>query len=266
VAPSLRQCWVDGRLRPLGAPALRADDLAFSEGRGCFTTTRVRAGRPVRIERHVERLCRDAACLGLGRLEPEVCRRALIELAAAAFGDGDGVVRLQASRDAEAQLHLVALPRALPAPKPAWTAVVAPFPHPGAAQPCPGAKTSGRLVYALALEAAQRAGADEAVLIDAAGYLVEGAISNLVWADADGVVATPPLSRGAVAGVTRALVRERAPEIEERDVHANTRVQELIALNAVRGAIPIVQLDGRPVGAGRPGPAAKYLAELLERD
>ncbi|UCE86113.1 MAG: aminotransferase class IV [Deltaproteobacteria bacterium] len=266
MAPSLRQCWVDGRLQPIEAPALRADDFALCEGRGCFTTARVRSGRPVWLERHVERVCRDAAGLGLGPLDPEMCRRALVELSAAAFGAGDGVLRLHASRDGYAQTHLFAVPRALPAPKAVWSAQVSASPHPGPGPACTGAKTSSRLVYALALEAAERAGADEAVLIDASGHVVEGAVSNLFWVGADGVLATPPLSRGAVAGVTRAVARERDPAIPERDVRADAPLRELIAVNAVRGAVPIVRLDDRPVGDGRAGPGASHLAELLARD
>lgn len=262
----LRQCWVDGRLRPLGATALRADDVAFADELGCFTTTRVAAGRPIRAEMHVERLCRDAARLGLGPLDAASCRQALEELAVAAFGCGDGIVRLQATRDGDGELHLAALPRSLPLPKSEWTAIVAPHRHPGDAQPCAGAKTTGRLYCALAQQAAREAGADEAILLDAAGRVVEGATTNLFAVGPDGALVTPPLSRGAVAGIARAIVSERIPEVRERDVRAGDALCELIAVNAVRGAVPIVRLDGRPLGDGRPGPFSKQLAQVLERE
>ena len=91
--------WVDGRLRPAGEPAVRADDSAFAEGRGCYTTALVRGGAPRWAERHVARLLRDARALGLPAPDPRALGRALAELARAAFGRGDGVVRLQLSRD-----------------------------------------------------------------------------------------------------------------------------------------------------------------------
>lgn len=260
----LQQCWLDGRLRPLGA--LRADDVAFSDELGCFTTTRVAAGRPTRAEVHVQRLCRDAARLGLGPLDAARCRRALEELAVAAFGGGDGIVRLQAMRDGEGELHLAALPRGLPLPKSEWTAIVAPQPHPGDAQPCAGAKTTGRLYCALAQQAAREAGADEAILLDAAGRMVEGATTNLFAVGPDGALVTPPLSRGPVAGIARAIVCQRVPAVCERDVRAGDALCELIAVNAVRGAVPIVRLDGRSVGDGRPGAFSRQLAQALERD
>ena len=60
--------------------------------------------------------------------------------------------------------------------------------------------------------------------------------------------------------------RQRLPEIAESDLHRRAlgEARELIAVNAVRGASPVVELDGRPVGDGRPGPAALRLREILD--
>ena len=55
-----RVCWVDGRLEPLDRPAIRADDSAFSEGRGCYTSARVESGRARFAERYAARLARQA--------------------------------------------------------------------------------------------------------------------------------------------------------------------------------------------------------------
>jgi branched-subunit amino acid aminotransferase/4-amino-4-deoxychorismate lyase len=188
------------------------------------------------------------------------------ELAAAAFGDGDGVIRLRATRGAETRPRLVAVPRALPPAQSAWTALVAPFPHPGPSQTQPGVKSTDRRLFDAAREAALEAGADEALLIDEAGRLVEGSICNLFAVAADGVLGSPPLARGAVAGVARAVVYEKLEDARERDFRVDQPLRELIAVNAVRGAIPIVRLDGRDVGDGRAGPQARRLIEVLDRD
>lgn len=243
------------------------DDSAFAEGRGCYTTARW-TGRGVRwLERHVERLCRDARALGLPPVDPDTARAALRELGRAAFGDGEGVVRLQASRDGDGGLHLVGVPRPLGPEPAAWRAIVAPFRHEGPG-PCAGAKLSSRLVPALAVEAARAAGADEALLLDADGRLVEGARSNVCVVRADGALLAPDPARGGVAGVTIALVRERVPALCTADVEAAAlaSAREIVALNAVRGARPVVLLDGRPVGDGRPGPWAARLADALASD
>jgi branched-subunit amino acid aminotransferase/4-amino-4-deoxychorismate lyase len=256
--------WIDGRVLPPGDPGLRADDSAFLQGRGCYTTTRIVAGRPLWPERHARRLARDARRLGLGLVEESRAAAALEELGRAAFGEGDGVVRLQASRDAEGRLHLTGIPRPLGPEPETWSAVVSPLPHPGP-MPWGGAKVTGRLLDAVAREGAAKIGADEALLVDREGFLVEGTRCNLLFAAGDGALAALPLERGAVAGVAQEIVRERIPDLATWDLRVEelTALRELIAVNAVRGARPIVKVDGRPVGTGRAGPGAERVARAL---
>jgi D-alanine transaminase len=268
VSPALRRlCWADGELLPLEIPVVRADDSAFSEGRGCYTTVLIQAGRPRFAARHARRLVHGAAELGLGELETGAVLRAVAELAKAAFDDGDGIVRLEASRDGDGRLHLIGVPRD-PGPCPAeWSAVLAPFLHSGPG-PRAGVKVTSRLRLALAAESAREAGADEALLLDASGWLVEGSRSAIIVVSEHGAARTPPLARGAVAGVARAVVLERVSGLAENDIARAelAKAAEIIALNAVRGARPITRLEGRPVGDGRPGPWARRLAAALEID
>jgi branched-subunit amino acid aminotransferase/4-amino-4-deoxychorismate lyase len=126
-------------------------------------------------------------------------------------------------------------------------------------------KLSARAALDDAFEQARLAGADEAILADREEWVVEGARTNLAGVDATGAPWTPPLHRGAVAGIAREIVLESLPELREvdvpRDALANAR--ELVVLNAVRGARPVVELDGRPVGSGRPGPLCAQLKRIL---
>ena len=257
-------CWADGSLRPADAPVVRADDSAFAEGRGCYTSVRIRDGTPRFAERHLRRLARAASALGLPAADARLLRRALEELARAAFGSGDGVVRLQLSRDASGGLHVVGLPRSLGVDPPRWRAVTAPFPHPGALLP-DGPKLTSRPLLALAADGARAAGADEALLFDASGRLVEGARSNVVWRRDDGTLCTPPAERGAVAGVALELVCERLPGLRRRDTTRRglLRAEGVAVLNAVRGARPLVALDDAPLGDGGERLAAE-LGALLE--
>jgi len=256
-------CWVDGRLRPRAEAGVGVDDSAFAEARGCYTSVRVRGGRPDLVDRHLRRLARGARALGLPPPDPEPLRRGLHELARAAFGDGDGAVRLQLSRGGDGALRAVGVPRGLGPDAPVWHAVTAPFPHPGA-RVAGGHKLTSRLAMALAGDAAREAGADEALLFDAAGRLVEGARSNVVVLREDGTVATPPEERGGVAGVALEVVLARVPELRRRDLSAAAlrRARGVVALNAVRGARPLASLDGAPLGDA--GPAlAKRLDDAL---
>jgi branched-subunit amino acid aminotransferase/4-amino-4-deoxychorismate lyase len=262
-APSV--CWADGALRPLDEAVVRADDLAFAEGRGCYTSVRIDAGRPRYEERHQRRLARAARALRIGRTDPLRIRQALRELAAEAFAEGEGIVRLELSRDGAGAVHLVAVARELGDDRPEWKAITAPWRHEGPLL-AGGHKLTNRLVHSLAAEAARDVDADEALLVDAAGRVVEGARSNLIVVTAAGDLVTPPLCRGAVAGVAREVALERLPDLRERDVAAFrlSDAQEIIAINAVRGARPITRLDGHSVG-GR-GRGLERVARALAED
>lgn len=210
------------------------------------------------------RLARDAKALGLGTLETTRACEALAALGRAAFGDGAGVLRLQASRSSAGTLRLLGLARDVGRERGAWSALSAPVRHegPGAFA---GVKLTGHPRLALARALAQQAGCDEALLFDAEGRLVEGARTALVVVRADGVAVTPPAGRGGVASVALGIVGEAIGTFTEADL---TRAElaaarELVALNAVRGAVAIVRLDGAPVGSGAPGPLATRLRAVL---
>lgn len=246
---------------------VRADDSAFSEGRGCYTTVRIDGGRPRFAARHAARLQAGAEHLRLGALDTEPIHRALAELTKAALPRGAGIIRLQVSRNAAGATHLVGVPRSLGVDRSEWSAIVASQCHDGPASAA-GHKVTSRLTLSLAAEEARRAGADEAILADAASALVEGARSNLVIVDEAGTARTPPLATGAVAGIARAVSLERVAGLREATVPRSAlfAAREVVALNAVRGARPITRVDGRPVGEGRPGTWCARLAEALCRD
>ncbi len=259
--------WVDGRLEEASRPVVRSDDSAWLEGRGGYTSVRIERGRARFAERHARRLARAARELRLGELPEANVLRALAELARAAFGEGSGVVRLQASRDGLG-LHLVGVPRALGPEPDAWSAVVVRLP--GAAGPTAagGLKVASRLALALAADAARDAGADEALVVDSAGRLVEGTRTSAIAVDAAGRLSTPPLSLGGVAGLAREVLLERVPELSLRVVSERELglAREIVVANAVRGARPVVRLDGRAVGDGQPGPWARRLDAALAED
>ena len=263
-----RFCWVDGSLLPIDEPAVPASDSAFCVGRGCYTTARIRNGRVRFGSHHAMRLARDARRLGLGEVDPERVLRALEESGRASFGEqGDGIVRVQASQDARGQLHLTALPRDPGSETPCWTACTSSLIHEGP-MPWSGAKVANHLLFALASDEARAASVDEALLLDHEGYLVEGSRSNLVVVTASGETTTPDPVRGGVAGVGLEILRERGAKIQPRHIsgHGLERASELIAVNAIRGPRPVIAVDGRPVGDGRPGPVARRLADCFEPD
>jgi branched-chain amino acid aminotransferase len=264
-------CWVDGRTLPRHEALTRIDDSTATEGRGHYTTALVSGGEVRWIERHVRRLRSDAPRLGLPEVSASLVRTAFRELAPAAFGSGDGAIRLQHSVDGSGCAHLVGIPRSLGEEPDAWSTVRAPLTHEGA-RPWSGIKISSQLLYAMGRDAAKRAGAQDALYADSAGRLIEGGRCNLFVARASGEWVTPDLARGGVSGLGREVVLEAAraaagsgtATIAIRDIgfHELASAAEIVAVNSLRGARAVVRLDGNDVGCEN-GPMHQQLADWI---
>jgi branched-subunit amino acid aminotransferase/4-amino-4-deoxychorismate lyase len=127
----------------------------------------------------------------------------------------------------------------------------------------------------LAREEARRSGAGEALLLNTRGFIAEGAASNVFLAR-DGTLLTPAVEAGALPGITRQLVMELAGEEGLAVEEANVALPDLFGAgeafltNSVMEVMPLVSVDGRPVGPGRPGPLTERLArryrDLIARE
>jgi branched-subunit amino acid aminotransferase/4-amino-4-deoxychorismate lyase len=117
-------------------------------------------------------------------------------------------------------------------------------------------KTLSAMTYVVASARARAAGAAEALLVDEADRVLETAGSNVFLVRA-GAVVTPPAARPILAGIGRTRVLEwlgeRAAEGDFTS-HDLGKADEAFLTNAVRGVVPLVELDERAIGGGRPGP------------
>jgi branched-chain amino acid aminotransferase len=253
----VRIVWLDGALVAPARAALPIDDPAVRWGEGLFETMRADNGSVPLLERHLARLAASAAALGLpGMPEPARSRAAVAE-ALGAFGDGPARVRLTASPRPTLLVEVTAL---APGPATATAVSVRGAWLPG--DPLAEHKTLSYARHRLRQRAAAAAGADHALLLDDSGRLGEAALASAFCA-IDGALVTAP-ARGLLAGVARALVLERIGGREEAPGEAAWRgASEIILTNALRGAIPVISVDGRRVGDGRPGPWARRLAQAL---
>jgi branched-subunit amino acid aminotransferase/4-amino-4-deoxychorismate lyase len=129
-----------------------------------------------------------------------------------------------------------------------------------------GHKLTNRLALQLAADEATAAGADEALLFDAADRLVEGSRCNVIVVGADNLPLTPSSDFGAVAGIALEVVLEHLPEIRQGAIARNAlrNAREVIALNSVRGARPVVRLDAAAVADGVPGPWSARIQAAFE--
>jgi D-alanine transaminase len=129
-------------------------------------------------------------------------------------------------------------------------------------------KTVGLLPNALAKQKAREAGAVEAWFVDDLGFVTEGASSNAWIVDGDGRLRTRDTNANILRGVTRNtlldLIRREGLEVDERPFTPAEAVaaREAFITGAGTLVLPVVTVDGKPVGEGTPGPVAKRLRRL----
>lgn len=264
--------WLNGRLLPAAEARIDPADRGFTLGDGLFETIRIKDGKLRHLPRHLERLAAGVELLHLplphGAAELAGAMAALIE----ATGVTDGVLRLTLSRgtgargvlppaDAKPTLLMTAAPAAhMTAPV---AAIIARCTRRNEHSPLSRLKSLNYLDSILARQEAAERGADEALLLNAAGRLAESSVANLflsVGGRQGGRLLTPPVADGALPGIRRALILERHGA-EEAPLTPDdlARADEAILTNSL-GLRPLVAVDGRPVGAGSAGPV---LARLL---
>ncbi len=124
----------------------------------------------------------------------------------------------------------------------------------------PHIKSLQLLPNVLAKQAAREAGAYEAWFVDRDGFVTEGSSTNAWIVAADGVLATRQADQAILRGVTRSTLVDVAAasglRLEERPftLEEAYRAREAFLSSATTIAMPVVAIDGRPIGDGRPGP------------
>lgn len=268
---------LDGRLVDPDAPALPPTERGFTYGDGLFETIPAPGGRAFEPARHFARLRTSAEALGLP-VPPLDALEAALATTLEAAGAAAGVVRVTWSRGRGERGFA---PGADSGPPRLVVAAHPPPPVPAAGQGVralsvrgvtPGElarhKTLSAIHYVVAAQRARDAGADEALLVDPRGRVLETAGANL-FAVVAGRVLTPPAALPLLAGIGRARVLEalavrHAPGVLEQafDLTALGRAEEAFLASAVRGIVPLVAVDGRAIGAGVPGPLTTSLTAL----
>lgn len=229
-------------------------------GEGLFETMRAEKGRIALLQRHLARLHESAHALGLAPMPAAGEIERAVGAVLAAAPPGPGRVRLSATPRPTLLVEWVP-EEPLPPGPPALRAIsLAGAWSPGDAFARHKSLSYGRL--RAAARRAEAAGADHALLLDDAGRLGEAAVASVVVA-AGGALATAPAD-GLLPGIARAVVMEGVPVRERALAEDDWRAaDELVVVNAVRGAAALVEVDGTPVGDGRPGPAAARLHAIL---
>ncbi len=257
---------LNGRLIAESEAVISAFDRGFLYGDGLFETLRLYHGRPFGWARHMARLRRGAQQLELALpLDPVALRRWVDELVRENQMP-NAVLRLTVSRGVGSRgdspkgagpptlvMSLHPAPVLDPADPPCWRLMRSAFRLP-AGDAFAATKHSSRLIQVLARAEAEANGFDDALLLNTGGEIAETTSSNLFWIGR-GSVGTPPLSSGALDGVTRGVVLELCAElrlpVEEKDLPFDTlkRADGLFLTQSAWEIVSVHSIDREPAGS-----------------
>ncbi|MEV7781700.1 aminodeoxychorismate lyase [Kitasatospora sp. NPDC088351] len=262
--------WVNGSLVDSADAAVSVLDHGLTTGDGVFETMKAVDGRAFALTRHLDRLTRSARGLGLPDPGHDLVREACAQVLAAnpvplgrlRVTYTGGPAPLGSERGDDTPTLVVALSAAGRRPD---TTAVATVPwrrneHSAVA----GLKTTSYAENVVALAAAHRAHASEALFANTAGRLCEGTGSN-VFVVIDGRLLTPALASGCLAGITRRLVIDWSGA-EEADLpfSALQDAEEIFLTSTLRDVQAVTRVDDRELAG--PGPVtAKAMAVFTER-
>ncbi|HSH45123.1 MAG TPA: D-amino acid aminotransferase [Longimicrobiales bacterium] len=268
--------YLNGKFVPPEEAKVSVTDRGFLLADGVYEVARVYAGEPYLMAEHLERMANGLKALKIREPDLQEIEDAARRLIRENGVDGDGTVYIQVTRGAAPRKH--AFP---PADTPPTVYVAAnPYKdHPAsyftegvAAYLAPDnrwgrcdIKSIALLPNVMANEAAHAAGGFEALFVKD-GVVLEGSHSNL-WGVRDGRLITYPASNYILPGITRARVFELAGELgipaEEGMIfqHELYEFDELFLSGTTTEVMPVVKVDDRPIGDGKPGPVAKRLQE-----
>jgi len=270
---------IDGRLVPPERAQVSVFDRGFLYGDSVFESLRSYRGKPFALDEHLVRLARSADRVAIRLPVSLDTLRGEIQQALQAHGSPESYLRLTLTRGVGRSLGLdpeladeplrVLLVTALSRP-PAelYEQGIAAITYRGErasdAAGVTDAKVGNYLLAVLAMGAARKVGAREALIEDRDGQILEGAASN-VFAFVSGKLVTPPESAAILPGITRGHVLELARasglKVELRPIAKSElgSAVEVFVTSSIRELVPVVSIDGKAVGSGNPGPATREL-------
>jgi len=275
-----RIAYVNGRYLPLAHASVNVEDRGYQFSDGVYEVCEVRGGRLIDEKRHIERLQRSLSELriampmtpeSLGVVLREVVRRNRVRW---------GIVYLQMTRGVARRDHAFPPPGTKPSivvtarnmdfanaekiaaegvavisvPENRWARV--------------DIKSVSLLPNVLAKQAAREHGAREAWFVDKQGFVTEGSSSNAWIVTRNGTVVTRQVDTAILKGITRTVVLDiivaQGLKLDVRPftMEEAQQAREAFITSASQTVMPVVKIDGRPVGNGAPG----LIATQLRRD
>ena len=278
-----RIAYVNGRYLPMRAAKVHVEDRGYQFGDGVYEVCEVRGGRLIDERRHLDRLKRSLAELRIRLPMSPAALGIVLREVIAKNRIGYGIVYLQVTRGVARRDH------AFPAPELRPSVVVTARALNSARNEALAAagiavvsvpdnrwgrvdiKTIGLLPNVLARQAAIERGARDAWFVDKDGAVTEGASSNAWIVTQAGTIVTRPADDAILRGITRTVVLEAIKALglalEERafTLEEAYAAREAFVTAASQIVLPVVRIDGRPIGDGKPGPVATALRREFHR-
>lgn len=275
-----RVAYVNGRYFPRRDAMVHVEDRGYQFADGVYEVCEVRGGRLVDERRHMQRLVRSLNELRIKLPMSLPALSIVLHETARRNRVSDGIVYLQVTRGVarrdfafparETRPGFVVTANRLDMSKAESIAAagIAVITLPDNRWERVDIKSVSLLPNVLAKQAAREQGAHEAWFVDEDGYVTEGSSSNAWIVTREGNVVTRPADHGILRGITRTVLlnvlEAQGLKLEERPftVEEAFAAKEAFLTSASQIVMPIVRIDGRPVGNGAPG----LLTTALRRD
>lgn len=276
-----RVVYVNGRYRPHRDALVHVDDRGYQFADGVYEVCEVLGGRIVDERRHMARLARSLSELRIRAPMAPAALSAVLHEVARRNRVGDGIVYVQITRGVARREHAFPPPETPPAivvaarridraqSERTAAAGIAVITLPETRWARVDIKSVALLPNVLARQAAREQGAREAWFLDRQGFVTEGAASNAWIVTGEGRAVTRPAGSDILRGITREVLKDALADagvvLEERPftVAEALQAREAFVTAASQLVMPVVRIDGRPVGDGKPGPVALALRQAF---
>jgi branched-chain amino acid aminotransferase len=278
------QIYIDGKFHAESEAKVSVFDHGLLYGDGIFEGIRFYNGRVFRLEEHLDRLWDSAHSI---RLEIPMSAREMTQALLETIRENglrEGYIRLLVTRGVgnlglnpeqckRPSIIIIAAtvtlyPEAMYQKGLTVVTCATRRTNPGSLNPA--VKSLNYLNNVMARIEANLAGADEALMLNDAGNVAECTADN-VFIIKRGHIFTPPITAGALRGITRGIVFEIAAElglkVTETDVtrHDVFIADECLLTGTAAEIIPVIEVDGRRIGSGKPGPiSARMIARFRQ--
>lgn len=275
--------WVNGGVYGRDEARISVFDHGFLYGDSIYETIRTSYGEPFLLERHLLRLRNSAAMMQMPLDRDDAGYQAAVEEAVTAGRNAESALRIVVTRgEGDIGYDRALCPRRNTL---IYVRALEPIRDPvrrrGIAiallhvrrndrdAVSPSIKSSNLLNNILGWFEAQKRGAEEGVMLNRDSHVTEGTMTNVFIVRRD-VVWTPPVEVGLLPGITRGFTLElargdRLPVVEKPfgpdDLFA---ADEAFITGTTKAILPVISVDGRPIGSGGPGPITERLIRLFD--